>query len=365
VASSMAPRDPEKTARNRFINGLTAQLKDLLPDVLAETGLTSEYSLNGLYGGKHADYIDIKNEVITSPDHFVVLYLEGFKKKAEASGSAASHPQNLELLRRSPKLQEYLFLFLKRTYLRNIEALSKKRPIVEEAAVWIGQNNADYGLLITPRFNRRTSQWVNDKSEIRHFAPLYWSIGHVLETGFVIPGRKERMLFKSVDEYLNFFLNVVVRNSGSSYEYELAKIYRDYALSSQEPHRVPLLIPEFRYEGLSASHRYRIDFTIIDPYELTKIGFELSPWSTHGYLSKVKGLTQVEINKMAKDNFEREMKKHKDFFRKHGVFVLIYTDTDLADLTIVFDDMKRYLEPKSRGIQLRFHIIQDILGRRT
>ena len=201
------------------------------------------------------------------------------------------------------------------------------------------------------------------RSEIRRFAPLYWSIGHVLETGFVIPGRNDRIMFATPDEYLNFFVNVIVRNSGSKYEMDLAIAYRDYVLSSKEPVRVPLLIPEFRYEGLSVAHRYRMDFTIVDPYELTKIGFELSPWSSHGYLSKVKGLTQTQINEMAQNNFEREMKKHKDFFRKHGVFALIYTDADLADINNVFTDIRRYLEPKTRNAQLRFHMIQDILGK--
>lgn len=360
----MAKRDPEKTARNKVIASLTEQLKDLLPEVLSETGIRSEHSLHGIYGGKFADYIDIKNEVIHSPEHFIALYLEGFRRKAEPSGADASHPHNFERLQKSKKLQEYLFVFLKRTYIRNLEALSKKRPSVDEAALWIGQNNADYGLLVTPRFNTIKGQWENDKSEIRHFSPLYWSIGHVLETGLVIPGKKEKINFVSPQGYLDFFLNVIVRNSGSKYEYEIASIYREFVLSTPEPNRVPLLIPEFRYEGVSAAHKYRLDFTIVDPFELTKIGFELSPWSTHGYLSKVKGLTQIEINKMAKDNFEREMKKHKNFFRKHGIFVLIYTDSDLANIPKIFDDMIRYLEPKSRGTQLRFHIIQDILGYR-
>ncbi len=357
----MAKRDLEKTARNKVIARLSERLTALLPDVLVETGIPSVHSLHGLYGGKFARYINIKNKVILSSEHFIALYLEGFVRKAEgwASGSDA---RNLELLRNSPKLREYLHLFLKRTYLRNLEALSKKRPAVEDAAVWIGQNNANYGILVTPRFSQRSGQWENDKSEIRHFSQLYWSIGHVVETGLVVPGKNECIAFGSPEEYLNFFLNVIVRNSGSKYEYEIARRYRDYALSTPEPTRIPLLIPEFRYEGLESSHRYRLDFTIIDPFELTKIGFELSPWSSHGYLAKIKGLTQKAINKMAQDNFEREMKKHKDFFRRHGIFVLIYTDNDLADLGKVFIDMQRYLEPKSRPTQLRFHITQDVLG---
>jgi hypothetical protein len=90
------------------------------------------------------------------------------------------------------------------------------------------------------------------------------------------------------------------------------------------------LIPEFRYEGKEREHRYRLDFCIIDPFTMQKVGYELSPWSTHGYLSKLKGLTQKEINDMAKDNFEREMTKHRSFFSKDGIYALIYTDTQLS-----------------------------------
>lgn len=84
------------------------------------------------------------------------------------------------------------------------------------------------------------------------------------------------------------------------------------------------MIPEFRYEGIDVQHIYRLDFTIIEAKDLNKIGFELSPWSSHGYISKTKQMTQAEINEIAKDNFEKEMKKHKDFFKKHGIFNLIY-----------------------------------------
>jgi hypothetical protein len=359
----MTASDLEKTAKNKSINALSKELKALLPDVLSETGIQSEQSLHGIYGGKFADYIDIKNEIVHSPDHFVTLYLEGLKGKANESRPSSTHSRNLELLRHSPKLREYLFIFLKRVYLRNLDALSKKRPPVEEAAVWIGQNNADYGILVTPRFNSKLGQWENDKSEIRHFEPLYWSIGHVLATGLVIPGRKDIIPFRNAEDYLNFFVNVIVRNSGSRYEYDLAMMYREYTLSTPDPARVPLLIPELRYGGLATAHKYRLDFTIVDPRELNRIGFELSPWSSHGYLSKIGGLTQAEINKIAKDNFEREMCKHKEFFRKHGIFTLIYTDSDLEDLPRVFSDMKCYLEPKTFTQQLRFHIMQDILGR--
>jgi len=180
------------------------------------------------------------------------------------------------------RMLEYTTLFLKRTYLRNYEVLSRVRPSVEEAEMWIGQENASYGILVTPRF--RNGNWENDKSEIRHFPREYWTVGHILETGLLIPHKEEIISFKDCGEYLNFFCNVIVRNSGSKYEMEIAEMYRNFVLSSDEPEKVPLLIPEFRYGGLIKKHKYRLDFTIVNPYTMEKHGFEFSPWSSHGYL---------------------------------------------------------------------------------
>jgi len=355
----MAKRDPEKTARNKIIDDMTVQLNRMLPGVLSETGIRSEHSLNGIYGGKFAEYIDIKNVVIHSPVHFISLYFKGFESKLQEVPPLSAHIRNYELLKKSPQLRNYLILFLRRTYFRLYEELSKKRPRVEDAMISIGQNRANYEILITPRFNKRTGQWENDKSEIRHFPFLYWSIGHIIETGLLIPGKEKKINFSTPKQYLDFFRDVIVRNSGSEYEYRLAEMYCEYVLSVLEPKQVPLLIPEFRFEGSAVKHKYRLDFTIIDPYELTKMGFELSPWSSHSYLSKIGDLTQAEINKMALDNFEKEMGKHKDFFRKHGIFVRIYTDSNLKSLSQVFNDMKELLEPKTREGRLNFQIMND------
>ncbi|MGJ7530777.1 hypothetical protein [Variovorax sp. GB1P17] len=174
-----------------------------------------------------------------------------------------------------------------RTYLRQYDALSKKRPLVEEAEIWIGQKNAAYGLLVTPRF--KNGVWENDKSEIRHFKPRYWTIGHVWETGFVIPDEDECMHFTDVEQYLSFFRNTLVRNSGSTHELAIARRYCEFVRASEAPQEVPLLIPELRYGGKDVKNEHRLDFTIIDPFTLSKVGFELSPWSTHGLLTGTKG----------------------------------------------------------------------------
>jgi hypothetical protein len=132
--------------------------------------------------------------------------------------------------------------------------------------------------------------------------------------------------------------------------------------AARDAERVPLLIPEYRYEGKTPKHRYRLDFCIVSPFTMQKVGYELSPWSTHGYLSKLKGLTQGEINNMAKDNFEKEMAKHKSFFKRHRVNALIYTDRDLAAMDAVFEDMKQFLEPIDEVVQLDFHLLEGFFA---
>jgi hypothetical protein len=356
----MAKRNPETTARNKVINELTEELQSLQDEVLEKTQFDTVHSLHGKIGGKFDQFIDIKNEVIVSQEHFISLWLEGYKQDLIKRGYYAENSnlyETYKLLQKHPIFKEYLFIFLKRVYLRNYEALSKKRPVVEEAEIYIGQNNANYGILVTPRFVN--GSWENDKSEIRHFKKQYWSIGHILETGFVIPNKNDRMMFKDIPDYLNFFVNVIVRNSGSKYEMEIAELYREYVINHSRPENIPLLIPEFRYEGIDVVHKYRLDFTIIEPNDFNKIGFELSPWSTHGLLTGVKSMTQAEINEKAKGNFEKEMTKHKNYFKKHGVFSLIYTDEDLKNTTNIFDDMKKYLEPKTLSQQLKLHIFED------
>jgi len=63
---------------------------------------------------------------------------------------------------------------------------------------------------------------------------------------------------------------------------------------------------------------------------------------------------------MANDNFQKEMKKHRSYFRKHDVFTLIYTDDQLADCEQLFnDDIRPYLEPQQPMTQLSFQIMED------
>ena len=72
-----------------------------------------------------------------------------------------------------------------------------------------------------------------------------------------------------------------------------------------------------------------------------------------------KGKTQKEINAEASANFKKEMKKHKEYYKKHGIFALIYTDSDLADMSGIFADVEECLSPKAINDQLNFHLIDS------
>lgn len=353
----MAKRDPDKSARNRIISRLKDELRILLPDVLADTGLVSEASLNAKIGSKNDEFFDLKNEVIHTPEEFKNKWLKGLKARINSTFSP-NHQWILDTAKKHKSFKKYLLLFLERSYLIHFDELSKNRPNPSQSELWIGQTNANYGLLVTPRF--KIDHWENDKSEIRAFKQAYWTIGHVMETGLVIPNKDKVFRFSDVEQYLLFFTDTLVRNSGSKYEYEIAECYSEFVRKSAKPLEVPLLIPEFRYLGLAPKHEFRLDFLIINPYTFRKVGFELSPWSTHGYLSKTKGLTQKEINQMALDNFEKEMKKHRSYFKKHDIITLIYTDNQLKDCQKLFDEeIKIHLDPEKPATQLSFEIMEE------
>lgn len=99
---------------------------------------------------------------------------------------------------------------------------------------------------------------------------------------------------------------------------------------------------------------------VVNPDTLERIGFELSPWSTHGRLVGTKGMTQAQINAKAKSNREAEQEKCKAYFREHGIFVLVYTDEDLAKPERIFADIRRSLETKHAPSHLEDHALVEL-----
>ena len=355
---AMTPDKEEKRARNRLIERLGTELKGMQSAVMELTGSSSIHQLHAYFATRKSAYIDLQEEVIFSPQMYIQLFILGLNADMETEEDTP-YRNFYERLTSSRIGRRYLLLFLERTYWREYENLSKRRPVTNEAEIWIGQNNADFGLLVTPRFEK--TGWENDKSEIRRFRKRYWSIGHVLETGLLVPGEDSRFKFNNIEDYLLFFKQIIVRQTSSVHQNKIAQLYCDFVMLSANKEDILLLIPEFRYGGRDFKHKYRLDFSVIDVDTGNKIGFELSPWSSHGLIVNAKEKSQKQINEEAKGNFEKEMKKHKDYFKKFGIFTMIYTDSDLLDIGGVFSDISKYLVPTHVDQNLSIHLFENFM----
>lgn len=149
----MAKRDPNKTARNKTTRKIKNQLRDILENTLLEVDRDDELSLNAYIGSKAGDFMDLKNEVIKTPDEYIVKWIQGLEKGL-SEGNQGRFIKIYEHLKDEKNVffKQYVELFLRRSFLKRYEEFSKKRPRDNEAEIWYGDNNADYGLLITPRF---------------------------------------------------------------------------------------------------------------------------------------------------------------------------------------------------------------------
>ncbi len=357
-------RDPNKTARNAAISKLTEELKRIQTLTFDEIDLKTEASLNAYIGSKAGEYLDLKTDIIRSPEEFISKWLQGLVNGVD-NKRGSRFDFMAQLLRDPLKIyfRQYCELFLRRSFLRHYDELSKTRPTDDDSFYWFGINNANYGLFITPRFNKIIGNWENDKSEIRAFSETYWTIGHILKTGLCYPNENKKYEFSKISDYLNFFYSQV-RLTKSQYQIDIANKYIEYVLASENPLKIPLLIPEVRYNGVGNRHIYRLDFLIINPYSMDKIGIEISPWSTHGQLSG-KRKTLIELNQEAKGNFENEIGKIKSYFNKFNIYTLIYTDRDVADIDNLFCDIKRFLNPKLPPAELSLNLIQEYFDKKN
>jgi hypothetical protein len=116
----MAKRDPNVMARNKSIEAMKKQLRDIQSKVLKESGKDKESSLNAFIGSKADDFIDLKHEVITTPEEYVHRWLEGMKN------AGVSYKTEIEKLLENPKnkhFRRYVHTFLKRSFLKHYNEL--------------------------------------------------------------------------------------------------------------------------------------------------------------------------------------------------------------------------------------------------
>ncbi|ENS5608759.1 topoisomerase II [Vibrio mimicus] len=338
---------------------ITARLKAIQDKALIRfeeiTGKNSIHSFHAMMGANNNIYVDSMNSVFLDPNDFITRWLEGLtvevKKRVEADTlKPKSYGVNREFFLmhalQDSVLREYLFLFLTRNFYRNFKERVRSKPNESLWSIWFGSGNLVWGLLISPEM--RNDDWAVDRSEIRRSDFNFWTIRHVMKTGLIDPESNEPVKFKKPDDFIQFYRSVLKRVSNSQYEKAIADRYIDYLKKSDTPYEEPFLIPELRYAGKETKHKYRLDYTILNPYTMELVGFEISPSSTHMAIPKIKDVKKVEMNRDLSLKWAKEMEKRNNYFSKFGITTITFTDEELKDIDACFDIISKYLS--TRGV---------------
>ena len=318
----------------RILAPLNCYLEGAIPSVLIRvreiltdpTKTITEF--HSMIGGKNALYAGCHSVQFLGPEDFFAKWLSGLIDRLE-SGQAcfglppASH--RLRALLGDADVHSYIRLFLYRTYFKIRKERERFKPRQELCSLWFGDNNNVMGLVISP--TRRGNEWVSDIKEISKVPYDYWTVGHVLHEGLHYPHRDVPVKFEDVSAFLRFYRNYYTEKSKSKYEKGIALRYAHYLEQSTKIEDEPLLIPEFRYGGAIRKHQFRLDFTVLNVHVTKYMGFEASPWSTHG---------KCEADLSPKGRYQQEYAKRNAYLDRFGIPIVTWTDDSLRDLDDCF-----------------------------
>ncbi|HAT2123406.1 TPA: topoisomerase II [Legionella pneumophila] len=311
--------------------------------------------------GRHNNiYIDCVRDQFLNKDQYIAKWLSGLGKKIQRiedeqrskyNGNIYQNTSDHNLVRaiRIPKLKEYIFFFLERNFYRKYKERIRSKPSDSLWSLWMGHNSLIWGILISPVF--RLNQWTNDQSEIRKADYEYWTVGHILEKGLINPDSEKAYKFNSLEELCEFYINILQRLSNSKYEKKIMEMYVEYLKNSVEPNKEPFLIPELRLNK-EAQHKYRIDFTILNPYSMEAIGFELSPASSHNSIAGTNKKTQKAINEELKVKWQKEINKRNEYFSQFGISIITFADEQLQNIDQCFSNIRKYLAIRKSTLNL-------------
>lgn len=339
---------------------ISAELAKRQKNVLVEYanikgGHFSIHSLHGTIGLNKSVNLDLVHGMWPTHEDYIAAWLSGLKDLI-ASGTNSM----MQKIFKEPSIRDYILLFLERDFYRHYKIRVKQKPQENLWSIWFGDSSLTWGLLISPRF--WDGVWYNKPARIRKVDFGYWTIGHVMKTGLVDPDNDILYQFRDLSDFLHFYESILKRVSNSIYEKEIFDFYRDYIRASLNPLSEPLLIPEFRYDGLRKKHKYRLDFTILNCHTGERTGFELSPQSTHMAVSDIKTKTQIEMNEDLAKKWNHEMTKRNEYFQQYGITTITFTDEQLKDMYQCFSTMQYYLmkrKPEQKSVD---ELISEIIS---
>lgn len=355
-------RTPEEQEIFEYIKRLNVELGNMRDAVLARASQllgedVSVGSLHGKIGGKNNIYTNVADDYFPDVKTFQSRWAQGMLDEYRKSTYPCA-VWDIILLYQDDLVREYILLYQERNYYSHIEERQRQKPDRNLWEVWFGDQIV-WGLFIAPALLPDGS-WRVDHSEIRRAQYEFWTIGHIASVGGFINAQTNQLYrLNSPDDFLNFYQNIVFSLSRSQYEKAICERYISYLQHSANPLAEPFLIPELRYEGKDKQHRYRLDFTILNPYTFEYTGFELSPSSTHMHVEKVAGKTQTAMNKELSEQWQRECSKRREYYSRYGINTITFADKDLKDIDSCFAVIVEHLQ-KRRVKRHLSNIIDEI-----
>jgi hypothetical protein len=255
-----------------------------------------------------------------------------------------------------------MFKYFERDFYRHYQARVRTKPQENLWSIWFGDSKLFWGILISPRFYG--DSWGNKPADIRKVSFDYWTINHILSTGFVDPENSKIKYFRNLEDLIDFYESILKRISNSIYEKKVFDFYCEYLRNSSSPLSEPFLIPEFRYAGLQKQHKYRLDFTILNSSTGERIGFEFSPQSTHMAISGISVKTQIQLNQDLLKQWNKEMDKRNSYFEEYAITTITFTDDKLKNFDECLETMKYYLSKRNTGKKDIQELVNDILSMR-
>ncbi len=295
-------------------------------------------------------FIDLVNSRFDDFKEYLSCWIKWLKVKAEEwEIKSAKYWENKKYLLKElfayKELQNYIIKLLEKNFYEHYNERIRLKPSEELREIWFWDSNMFWGLFISPRFEN--GKWENDKSEMRRVNFEYWTIWHILSTWIINPDTNKIKNFSWLNDFIDFYENILRHLSKSDYEKAIYDKYIDYIKQSKNANDEPLLIPELRYWWLSSKHWHRLDFTIFNPYSEEYVWFELSPQSSHMSISwKDKKL--VEHNKELKEKWEKEVAKRNDFFQRNKINIITFADSHLENIEECFNVIRKYLFYRKR-----------------
>ncbi|MDA3781039.1 MAG: hypothetical protein PF487_12580 [Bacteroidales bacterium] len=345
---------------NRLSNELR-KLQDVVIDEYMKCGgnKPSIHSFHGTLGYNKPRLLDLVRTKFLSPNELITAWLSGLKEMVNEERPKESNLR-LQRMLHYPNSKRYILLFLERDYYRYLRERRRNKPDTNFFSIWFGDNTINWGLFIQPY--KLEKEWKNIIPRSEKVKFNYWTIGHIIEVGLVDPENNELLSFTDVNQLVTFIKGVLKRLSRSQYEKSIYDLYLDYLSNSTDPLNEPFLIPEFRYAGLENEHKYRIDFTILNIHSNEKIGFEISPQSSHMAVKGMKNKTQAQVNREIGVLWEKEIAKRNEYFQEYGITTITFTDSQLGNIDNCFEIIKSYLSEREEETHSVSHLLKELLN---